>query len=133
MISSLTDLVRKFSPLMLFISETKCSYSDIRRIQCKLCFEHSECVEAEGKAGGLPMFWSDDISVRVGVKNSHVMDAIIRDKYGVGWRMSGIYGWADGGSKVKTWELINDLGRDNSLPWLIGGDFNEILWANEKV
>ena len=29
--------------------------------------------------------------------------------------------------------MISELGGDNSLPWLIGGEFNEILFAEEKV
>ena len=48
------------------------------------------------------------------------------------WRCSRTYGWADGGSKFRTWDMISELGQDNSLPWLIRGDFNEILLAKEK-
>ena len=49
-VNSLFDLVRKYSPEVLFLSETKSSTSDIRKIQCKLLFDHSDCVEAVGKA-----------------------------------------------------------------------------------
>lgn len=44
--NSLCDLVRKYSPKVLFLSETKSSAPDIRNIQCNLRFEHSDCVEA---------------------------------------------------------------------------------------
>ena len=33
---------------------------------------------------------------------------------------------------VESWELLKSLSRPNSLPWLIIGDFNEIVCASEK-
>ncbi|KAG8491705.1 hypothetical protein CXB51_015144 [Gossypium anomalum] len=41
-------------------------------------------------------------------------------------------GWNDVREKARTWELLRTLGRDNTLPWLVGGDFNDILFSNEK-
>lgn len=32
-----------------------------------------------------------------------------------------------------TWALLKSLSRRESLPWLVGGDFNEIMSANEKT
>lgn len=46
--------------------------------------------------------------------------------------MSGIYGWSDSGQKSKTWDMIHSLGSGPSSPWVIGGDFNEILQDSEK-
>jgi hypothetical protein len=48
------------------------------------------------------------------------------------WRVTGIYGeprWQD---KFKTWEKIRELNQNNTLPWIIIGDFNEILYSHEK-
>lgn len=51
------------------------------------------------------------------------------------WRFTGFYGNPNSSSRIFSWKL---LGRLNSipelqhLPWLIGGDFNEILYESEK-
>lgn len=34
--------------------------------------------------------------------------------------------------KIHTWDLLHTLGRQTSLPWLVVGDFNEILCNEEK-
>jgi endonuclease/exonuclease/phosphatase family metal-dependent hydrolase len=48
------------------------------------------------------------------------------------WRLTGTYGeprWED---KYKTWDKLRELNQNNNLPWLIVGDFNEILFSTEK-
>jgi endonuclease/exonuclease/phosphatase family metal-dependent hydrolase len=48
------------------------------------------------------------------------------------WRFTGIYGeprWQD---KYKTWDKFNELKNDYDLPWVILGNFNEILFSHEK-
>lgn len=114
-VNSLYDLVRKYSPDLLFLSETKSSFSDIKKIQCKLMFDHCNCVEAIGKGGGLALFWNNNISLTVSAKNSHVIDSIIKDRSGSSWRWSRVYGWAERNLKFKTWEMISKLGSNNYL------------------
>lgn len=35
-------------------------------------------------------------------------------------------------NKLESWDKLRRLGEQNSLPWLVCGEFNEILYANEK-
>jgi hypothetical protein len=37
--------------------------------------------------------------------------------------------WQD---KYKTWDKMRELKHDSNLPWLILGDFNEIMFSHEK-
>lgn len=55
-VSELLSLVRRYSPEILFLSETKSNKSEIRRIHDKLGFDNNMCVEAKGRAGGLDLF-----------------------------------------------------------------------------
>ena len=41
--------------------------------------------------------------------------------------------WASrGGAKAETWRLMRHLHARGTLPWLCLGDFNEILYSDEK-
>lgn len=43
------------------------------------------------------------------------------------WRCTGFYGWADHSQRLR------HLANQRNLPWIVGGDFNEILPNEEKV
>lgn len=57
---------------------------------------------------------------------------ILEEKGTPRWRFTGFYEAPDVKDKAVTWDLLRRLGRNNSLQWLVGGDFNDILFANEK-
>lgn len=42
------------------------------------------------------------------------------------WHFTGIYGHPEAAMKIHTWELLHRLHSFSSLPWINGGDFNEI-------
>ena len=48
------------------------------------------------------------------------------------WRFTGIYGAPETHLRMETWNLIRELKIQFSLPWLCGGDFNELLKSHEK-
>lgn len=43
-----------------------------------------------------------------------------------------MYGWPESGLKHRTWEMISRLGANRGDPWLLGSDFNEILYDSDK-
>lgn len=131
-VHSLLSLVRKYSPSILFLSETKCNEAEIRRLKDKLNFGRCVWVEAVGRAGGLALFWEDDIDIRVSSLDSHRIDCMVHNGDGSIWKLTGIYGWPENAQKSQTWGLIRSLGSNTSIPWLLGGDFNEVLRETEK-
>ena len=48
-------------------------------------------------------------------------------------RFIGFYGYSVVRERWKSWELLRKLSETQSLPWLCAGDFNEILYDDEKL
>ena len=46
--------------------------------------------------------------------------------------LRGIYEYPETRNKNKTCDLLKDLSEHSHLPWLVGGDINEILFNFEK-
>ena len=65
--------------------------------------------------------------------SSHHIDVIVD---GVGshnpWCFTGVYGWSETSQKTKTCNMIRDIYKNVDLPWLLGGDLNEILFNFKK-
>lgn len=48
------------------------------------------------------------------------------------WRFTCFYDFSEASKKKDSWDLIRNLCGINNLRWVLGGDFNEILWNFEK-
>ena len=48
------------------------------------------------------------------------------------WRMTGYYGYPNGGCRTAAWNFLRQLSNEFASPWCIFGDFNDILDASEK-
>lgn len=48
------------------------------------------------------------------------------------WRFIGIYGHPQAELKSKTWSLVKSICGDGLTPWLVGSDFNAIMFQYEK-
>jgi hypothetical protein len=87
---------------------------------------------SDGRSGGLIMLWKREISIQQVFSSPKYIDVHIDEGQGRKWRPTGIYGeprWED---KYKTWDKMRELKHDSNLPWLILGDFNEIMFSHEK-
>ncbi|KAA3487679.1 reverse transcriptase [Gossypium australe] len=48
------------------------------------------------------------------------------------WRFTSFYGEPIEHNRMESWELLRTLQRGNNMPWLVAGDFNEIMFSFEK-
>lgn len=96
----------------------------------KLGFDKSIIFDSDGQSGGLLMLWRNNVKIiEKGVTKNYI-DVVIEDDFT--WRLTGIYGEPSWGQKHITWEALRTLHGQMSLPWLVLGDFNEILFNYEK-
>jgi hypothetical protein len=87
--------------------------------------------DCEGKSGGLVMFWKKEVNVKLCNFSKFHIDVQIEED-GFKWRFTGIYGEPATEKRDITWRLMRILSKQNKLPWLCMGDFNEILFNHEK-
>ncbi|KAM1816067.1 hypothetical protein ACFX12_000524 [Malus domestica] len=86
-----------------------------------------------GNSGSLALFWSEEIPHLALPPYVHHIDAEIGMVDDVcQLRITGFYGFIATTERYKSWDLIQSLSTASSLPWLILGDFNEVLLAFEK-
>lgn len=91
-------------------------------------------IDCEGRVGGLALLWSRDVllSAKFFAKNHiHVIVSPLHDLDNC-WLFFGIYYHPEVRNKHQTWALMKNLAEDVTVPWLMCGDFNKILDANEK-
>lgn len=121
---------------MIFLSETKVRNSDyMNRLRYRLGYLNCEAVFSDGRSGGLGLFWRDGLDVQFRSKSHHHIDVEIQTHDGsfLRWRLTGFYGHPTTAERYRTWNLLRCLGDESTLPWVVVGDFNELLHVDEKI
>ncbi|XP_075649855.1 uncharacterized protein LOC142620359 [Castanea sativa] len=101
-----------------------------QRLKRKLDFQQGFNVPRVGLRGGLALLWRDNVEIDVQTSSPHHIDALINQN-GVVWRFTRFYGHPETSKREEFWELMRQLHVSHSLPWLLIGDFNEILHSDE--
>ncbi|PON70693.1 Endonuclease/exonuclease/phosphatase [Trema orientale] len=99
--------------------------------------EYSRNVEPQSvqqviMTGSLSLSEIGEWNVSVVSFSKHHVDALITDGRGSTWYFTRVYGHPQRSKCIHTWELIRRLSTLSDLPWLLGGDLNEILCISEK-
>lgn len=116
---------------MVFLCETKKKARAMEKVKWSLGFRHAVAVDCEGRSGGLALLWRDHISVTLRPWCQYYIDAEIMSE-GRTVRFTGVYGEPRMEHRRKTWDALHYLRRQDNLPWLCAGGFNEILFQTEQ-
>jgi hypothetical protein len=84
------------------------------------------------RSGGVMLLWKKEINIQLLFSAPNYIDVQIQERPDKIWHLTGVYGeprWED---KYKTWDRIRELHSQHNLPWVLIGDFNEILFSHEK-
>lgn len=80
------------------------------------------------------MMWKEGVDIRfMSCSNSHIDVEIHESLVTTPWRATGFYGHPDVGKRFISWQLLDFLKNQYSMPWVMFGDFNEITHSNEKM
>lgn len=104
----------------------------IESIRAKMSYEDLFTVAGPGHGGGLALFWKQTSSVTIKSYSQNHIDAEITLENIPPWRLTFFYGYPERKRRKESWNLLRLLASQSSLPWAIGGDFNNLLRENEK-
>ena len=127
-VRELHHLVRVQVPALVFISETKIEGSRVTDLTNRLGFAGCVPVSSSGLSGGLALFWSHELDVTLNNYSDQHIDVKVENvgSFRKTWRFTGFYAKARRSERSQSWERLRQLNAQSSLPWLCGGDFNEI-------
>ncbi|XP_031124166.1 uncharacterized protein LOC116026880 [Ipomoea triloba] len=131
-VREVVDLVSRKKPEFVFLMETKVGRIHAERLRVKLGFEGLFYVESVGLSGGLALFWRRNNTARLlSFLRNHVDVEVSIVGLGV-WRMTGFYGFPERSRRSASWDLLRSLAGRSALPWVVIGDFNDLLFQAEK-
>ena len=82
-------------------------------------------------AGGLALLWKKEIEVEVLAFCQNFIDTRIKAK-GKVFFVTFVYGERDRSKRLQVWNQLRDQAAERSEPWLLTGDFNDIIESSEK-
>lgn len=95
-------------------------------------FLHCLSINCIGKSSGLALLWLSDVNLSIESYSSNHLDCNIPDDNGK-WRFTGFYEFPETSRRGFSWDLLRRLHRNLSIHWLSAGNFNELLYAKEKI
>lgn len=130
---NIRELIRLYKPCVLVLVETRVQDSNAENLLTRIGYPNHTKVSTLGFAGGIWLLWKGDIvSVDVIVANEQVVHTLVKRKTDADWLFSAVYASPKAAKREKLWEFFAQVSRSHNLPWLVAGDFNEIINSFSK-
>ncbi|KAA3477206.1 reverse transcriptase [Gossypium australe] len=118
---------------MVFFMETKIDGKHMEKIRRRCGFVNGIIVGVEGSRGGICLVWRKEITVSLKTFSKNHIDVLIEENNVNGeWRFTRFYGSPYVSNQSASWNLLRTLGQEQRYPWLVSGDFNEIMYSFEN-
>ncbi|KAL4297820.1 hypothetical protein GQ457_12G013390 [Hibiscus cannabinus] len=127
----LGDFVARHTPTLVFLCETRLRNSSTSRVKASLGMNNCFTVDFGNGCNGLMLLWNNEINVSLLSYSATHIDATVDSPTG-SFHFTGFHGYYTESMKHLNWSLFDRLRQASPLPWLIGGDFNELICHSEK-
>lgn len=125
-------LIKRYKPLLVVLMETHCQFSRVKNFWCNLGYEDCAISEARGHSGGIWILKSQNCTYDIEIIDSYFQSITIAlEKDRVIWYLSAIYASPQVTNRDQLWSYLICLRPHLNGPWLLMGDFNEILLPSE--
>lgn len=133
-VQELVRLVHAHRPKIVFLCETRQLQGVVEKLRWRLGLKKVVSFEGDGKGGGLAMLWEEGAEVELLKKNSRFIDVYIHNfPIRIKWRCTFVYGEPSSQLRHLMWDLVRRIRPMAAGPWLMAGDFNEVMWQGEHI
>lgn len=133
-VRSLTDKVKESDPILVFLAKTKANQNKIKGLQRKLKLTQGITVSCNGWSGGLAMLWKEGVDACFKSYLKTYIDVVVCEGNGAqSWWATRFYRHPNASMRHISWNLLESLKRQCNMPWVVFGDFNEIINSDEKL
>ena len=131
---TVADLVNRHSPAVLIITETRIGGDRAKEITSRLPFDGVIIADTIGFAGGIWLLWnSDRVDVAQLACTEQEIHATVKVRSSnLSWLISSIYASPRVAERKFLWSNLVHTASLHHLPWLLLGDFNEVLCSDDK-
>ncbi|GMI67917.1 hypothetical protein HRI_000461000 [Hibiscus trionum] len=131
-VNRLKNSLRRSNPQVLFLMETKLNARRMERVRHMCGYRFGVDVGSVGSMGGLSIGWKPECDVRLLSYSQFHIDVVIQESETLKRRFTGFYGRPAERDRDLSWNLLRQLHSNQSMPLLVAGDFNEIMYSYEK-
>lgn len=127
-------LVREMNPDFLFISESKIRNYAACCLKSYLKFDYVFSIDPIGSKGGLILLWLESMKISIFSYSIGHIDCLIEDN-SKSFYFTGFCGNSNTSDHHLSWKLLDKIASthtNSQFGWLVGEDFNEILFDHEK-
>ena len=129
---SFFTMVQNYKPSLVVLLEPRISGYKADNFIKRSGFDNSYRVEAEGFAGGIWVLWKDFLQVEVVASHSQYVHLQISNNHSFLSWLTTIYASPHPNIRKHLWGELDKLAQTVYGPWIMGGDFNTILYDSEK-
>ncbi|XP_062006021.1 uncharacterized protein LOC133723219 [Rosa rugosa] len=131
--SAIADLVKIHSVDVLAICEPRVQFSKACASLRLLGFSDSRVVEADGFSGGLWLLWnSSRIKIDFIDENFQSIFVKVTLPGKPSWMLTVVYASPTRTTRASLWPYLDHLSASFNLPWMLIGDFNELVSCADK-
>ncbi|GLT60154.1 hypothetical protein SLA2020_329350 [Shorea laevis] len=128
------ELIKKHKPDIFIIAEPRISGTTADDRINDLRFDESVKVDARGFSGGIWILWNRTVGdITILDCFSQAITLLVKQAHRDPWLLSAIYANPVPTIREKLWQHLEQFTYTDGLPWLLLGDFNQIISSDEHA